>query len=96
METVKEKIRKEYEIFFLDMTRTSRANIFASSREIELKKEIIVHVTELELDERTEQLLCACENLLGELYRYVSDYLAEEQPNVKRLVTAWIHGKSEV
>lgn len=95
MESVGEKIRKEYELFFLDMTRTSRANIFASSREIELKKTIFSYVEKLELDERRERILSACDNLLEELYRYVSDYAAEEA-DVKGLIKNWITQRTGV
>lgn len=95
METVREKIQKEYEIFFLDMTRTSRANIFASSREIEIKKAIFSFFKEEKLEERQEMIVLACDNLLEELYRYVIDYMTTENQVVRTFVETWLEEKTK-
>lgn len=42
MDLVLEKIDFEYELFFMDMMKSTKENIFAKSREIELKKAIVI------------------------------------------------------
>lgn len=89
METVKEKIHEEYEIFFLDMSRTSRANIFACSREIEIKKSILFYISDQKFTKEQEKLLLACDNLLEEVYRYVMDYMPKENEQAVEFAKKW-------
>lgn len=96
MERVKTKVDREYEIFYLDMMRTSKANIFANSEEIEIKKSIYGILKEEKSLNGQEEILCACENLLEEIYRYVDDHLSESLESGKEihaLVMDWVRKK---
>ena len=42
MELVLDKIDFEYELYFMDMMKSTKENIFAKSREIELRKSIVL------------------------------------------------------
>lgn len=42
MELVLNKIDMEYEFYFMDMMKSTKENIFAKSKEIELKKAIVL------------------------------------------------------
>lgn len=94
MKTVQEKIHKEYELFFMDMIRTSKANIFAGSREIEIKKAIYFFVKQKNWEEKQKWILLACDNLLEEIYRYVTDHLQEENQKTERAVLKWLEEKA--
>lgn len=67
-----EKIEYEYERFSLEITRTSRSNIFAASKEIEIKKSVRYHVLNLleskDLDENTITALLLENNVLDAIY----------------------------
>ncbi len=73
MMTVKEKIDWEYEMFYLDMMRTSRENIFTKSKEIQKKKEIHQQVTTLckSLNPKEQMILLCKENIIDMVYRNV-------------------------
>ena len=75
-EKILEKIDVEYERFFLDMSRTSKANIFACSEEIEKKKKIVEllqrNIQEIE-NGRLNQIL-TIDNIMEECYRYSIDH----------------------
>ena len=91
MKSVKEKIDYEYELFYLDMMRTSRANIFSKSKEITLKKQIAQLLKQsCEFEESgKKEILLSCENILESAYRYVTDYeTANEQ--IEMLLKAWL------
>lgn len=71
-----EKIESEYELFYLDVTKFSKANIFAKSFEIECKKEITKYLkSSSEIwNENELKKLFLYPNLLEETYRFVSDH----------------------
>lgn len=76
MELVLNKIDMEYEFYFMDMMKSTKENIFAKSKEIELKKAIVlflkrnVHINkEIKLIRMT-----TTNNLIDEFYRYVIDH----------------------
>ena len=70
------KIDFEFEQFFTAIVRTSKANIFARSREIEIKKQIAKHLRAKLGGCNEEQLnrLFSHINLLEECYRYNMDH----------------------
>lgn len=75
------KVETEYEIFYMDMIKTSRENIFAKSSEIEKKKDIVRY---LKKAIRVNKNLCfnmmlTANNLLDEFYRYVIDHDDKDQ-----------------
>lgn len=72
-EELKQKLRMEYEIFCMDMTRTSRANIFANSYEIEIKKKICMYLKKRNNTEEQARILLAFDNTMEAAYRYVLD-----------------------
>ncbi len=89
-----EKIDWEYQMFYLDTTRTSKANIFAKSGEIEMKKSIIQSLKKSFKERKeNEQLLfeklSGCDNVLDEVYRYISDSRKNEM-GVQLLVDEWL------
>ena len=45
-EKILEKLDMEYEIFFLDMIKTTKENLFAKSGEIETKKSIVIFLND--------------------------------------------------
>lgn len=67
-----EKIEYEFERFSLETIRTSRENIFAASKEIELKKSVRYHVLNLlesdVLDQNTVTALLMENNVLDAIY----------------------------
>lgn len=73
MESIINKIEYEYEIFYLDLMRTSRANIFSKSREIEIKKKIVVTLKKLKLEENMLEKLIVVDNVLDEVYRHMAE-----------------------
>lgn len=88
------KIDWEYEMFYLDIMRTSKANIFAKSGEIEAKKKIIEALrkifrerkkTELQLFEK----LSGFDSVLDEVYRYILDS-AGEKTDIQIQVEEWV------
>ena len=76
---LKDKLRFEYEKFYLFMTGTSKANLFASSAEIELKKKIAAYLLDTadHWPEAVRKRMQGCENVLEEAYRYVVDHPEE-------------------
>lgn len=94
MERIRKKVDMEYEMFFLDMMRTSKANIFANSEEIEIKKSIYGILKEEKFSKVQEEIMCACENLLEELYRFVDDHLSGSERDIPTLVKKWVQEKS--
>lgn len=79
---LEEKIKYEFRSFYMNMTVTSRENIFAHSKEIETKKEIANELFRLtsNLDEQTELLLLLESNLLESAYCFVEEL---EDPGAK-------------
>jgi len=73
---VLEKLKFEYESFVLDMTHTSRANIYANARQIMIKRtiyETLSIIDEKKFSEGQWQLMLAEHNLLDSLYLKMSD-----------------------
>lgn len=88
---LKEKINYEWECFFLDQMRTSRENIFARSKEIELKRILYDELCELleTTDEQTKNFLLYQENILESAYRFCQD---QERQHPKRSVRENVNG----
>ncbi len=87
---MEEKISYEYELFFLDCMRQSKAGIYARSDEIEVKKQIISFLKEQAGNGSVpEEKIMAHDNILEEAYRYVLDYRQEEK-SIRILVETWL------
>lgn len=73
--TLKEKLDYEYQLFFLDKMRTSRENIFASSAEIELKKQLykMIPGAVQKAEEGEVDILLWQDNLLESAYCFATD-----------------------
>ena len=76
MDLVLEKIDFEYELFFMDMMKSTKENIFAKSREIELKKAIVIFIKDNVYNNHNIKLIkmTTADNLIDEFYRYVIDH----------------------
>lgn len=76
MDLVLEKIDFEYELYFMDMMKSAKENIFAKSREIELKKAIVIFLKDNVHNNNNIKLIkmTTADNLIDEFYRYVSDH----------------------
>ncbi len=74
-ERLLEKICFEWEMFFLEKTATSKANIFAMSDEITRKKWIMknLKVAIDQLSDQTIAKIILLDNLLEECYRFEED-----------------------
>ena len=88
------KIEWEYETFYMDIMRTSKANIFAKSGEIEAKKKIIEALRKIfrERKKHEPQLfekLSGFDSVLDEVYRYILDS-AGEKTDVRIQVEEWV------
>ena len=77
------KINFEYEKFYLSMIATSKANLFALSKEIEQKKQVAAYLKENveKYSEEVKQRLQCCDNLLEETSRYVADHDKKALPD---------------
>ncbi len=79
---LKDKIEFEFRCFYLDQMRTSKENIFAHSKEIELKKQLheeLLVLAEGSRDEKVNGLLKAQSNLLESAYGFVTDVQKQDQ-----------------
>lgn len=67
---LKEKIEYEFNCFFLDQMRTSKENIFASSEEITIKKNLTeqLYIFADEISEEEQRRLLFQNNILSSLY----------------------------
>lgn len=76
MDLVLNKIDMEYELYFMDMMKSTKENIFAKSKEIELKKSIVLFLKKNVKDNTAIQLIrmTTANNLIDEFYRYVIDH----------------------
>lgn len=76
MDLVLEKIDFEYELYFMDMMKSAKENIFAKSREIELKKAIVIFLKRNVHSNKEIKLIrmTTTNNLIDEFYRYVTDH----------------------
>lgn len=83
LESLKEKIEYEYECFRIENVRSSRDNIFAASREIELKKAIRKYIIDFicNIENKIENSIVAGllleDNTLEAIYCVVTDNLYE-------------------
>lgn len=85
-----EKIDYEYQIFFLDCMRQSKAGIYARSNEIQIKKQIRNALKRyLGKTGKLRDKIESMDNVLEEVYRYVSDH-KECDLSVDELVKRWI------
>lgn len=79
-EKILQKLDGEYEIFFLESMRNSKANLFAKSFEIETKKQVqeflreFIKSNEALSDVKFAQQLYLSDNLMDECYRYAADH----------------------
>ena len=76
MELVLNKIDMEYEFYFMDMMKSTKENIFAKSKEIELKKAIVLFLKRNVHSYKEIKLIrmTTTNNLIDEFYRYVIDH----------------------
>ncbi|MCR5545751.1 MAG: hypothetical protein K6F30_04655 [Lachnospiraceae bacterium] len=70
--TIKEKLDEEYELFYLKMVGSSKANLFAKSQEIEMKKRIYCYLRQ-ELENSTDEKLMLLDSIIDEVYRKAMD-----------------------
>lgn len=94
MSEIEEKINWEYETFYLDTMRTSKANIFAKSKEIETKKEIVLSLKKILRRKEKDSItllekLTGFDNILDEVYRYTMD-CQKREASVAALVENWL------
>lgn len=79
-EKILQKLDVEYEFFFLESMRNSKANLFAKSFEIETKKQVqeflrkFIKSNEALSDEKFARRLYLSDNLMDECYRYTKDH----------------------
>lgn len=90
MNEVREKLQFEYELFYMDCMRQSKAGIFSRSREIETKKCLVAAIKGqiAEGGGRQDELL-ALDNILESAYRYVKDY-QDAGTSVETLAAEWL------
>ena len=76
MELVLNKMDMEYEFYFMDMMKSTKENIFAKSKEIELKKAIVLFLKRTVHSNKEIKLIrmTTTNNLIDEFYRYVTDH----------------------
>lgn len=70
------KLDDEYEMFFMDMMKSTKENLFAKSGEIETKKSIVVFLKDRVKRNKKihpERMLTS-NNILDEFYRYITDH----------------------
>lgn len=94
MNGFEEKINWEYETFYLDIMRTSKANIFAKSKEIEIKKEIVCVLKNMVRKKGKEspelfEKLSGFDNVLDEVYRYIID-CPKSAESTAELLEKWL------
>lgn len=75
-EKILEKLDMEYELFFFEMVKTTKENLFAKSGEIETKKAIVIFLkAEIANNENiTAEKLLTSNGIIDEFYRYVTDH----------------------
>lgn len=76
MDLVLNKIDFEYELYFMDMMKSTKENIFAKSREIELRKSIVLFLKNNVHNNKDVNLIkmTTSNSLTDEFYRYVTDH----------------------
>ena len=79
-EKIVEKLDSEWELFFLESVRNSKANIFAKSYEIETKKQIQKYIRNYVKndkkfdDSKYANRIYLMDNIMDACYRYVKDH----------------------
>lgn len=79
-EKILQKLDAEYEFFFLESMRNSKANLFAKSFEIETKKQVqeflreFIRTSAALSDDKFARQLYLSDNLMDECYRYAADH----------------------
>lgn len=88
--TLSEKINYEFQRFFLDQMRTSRENIFAHSREIEMKKKLMEAFADIveNVDKDVENILLSQNNLLESAYCFWCRQ--GEEKSVLQVLKEWL------
>lgn len=81
-----EKIDYEYEKFRLEMMRTSKENVFASSQEIEMKKELKNILSGLTFSEEEKEALLLTENLLESMYSLMEECRPQRAEEIRSLI----------
>lgn len=87
-----EKIKYEFQCFYLDQMRTSKENIFAHSEEIEVKKTLMKELILLSetLDKKKKEILILQPNLLESAYSFWKDVGSEDAGDVRAVVKKWV------
>lgn len=87
-----EKMKYEFQCFYLDQMRTSKENIFAHSEEIEVKKKLLKELILLSetLDQKKKEILILQPNLLESAYSFWKDVGAEDAGDVCLVVKKWV------
>ena len=88
---LEEKIKFEWEKFYLDCMRTSKENIFTKSQEITLKREIKSCLMEIDImsyGKLVLQKMLGLENIIEACYRYILE-LDLKNP-LKMQVCSWV------
>ena len=88
------KIEWEYDTFYLEIMRTSKANIFAKSGEIEMKKKIMEALRKIfrERKKNEPQLfekLSGFDSVLDEVYRHIIDSRGDKT-DIQIQVEEWV------
>lgn len=81
-------------MFYLDIMRTSKANIFAKSGEIEMKKEIFQSLKKIFRERKKNEpllfeKLSGFDSILDEAYRFILDRHSDEK-DIRNLVDEWV------
>lgn len=91
--TYRKKIEYEWQLFYLDLLRTSKENIFAHSDEIEMKKALREALYQLQkkIKPEIEKLLLVQNNLLESAYAfYITAKQNCEDAKPEDVVECWL------
>lgn len=91
MQKLKDKLKFEWEKFYLDCMRTSKANIFTKAMEISKKQEIKNYLNRLkkyECNDTVLQKMLGTDNVIETCYRHIMDYGIS---NMRQDVQNWLH-----
>ena len=90
---LKEKINHEFVCFFLEQMSTSKENIFAHTKEIEIKKNIRdeLYLLEENIPESTAIFLASQNNILESVYCYCQEiYPKKNKTSMEEVVGSWV------
>lgn len=91
--SLNEKIDDEFDMFFLDMTMTSRHHIFSRSYEIEMKKRIranLKRIIKKMNEDEIKQLYFSQDNILEAAYIFLSSMKENPLKNMKAGIDLWL------